>query len=87
MDKPNYLTSEEIGDEYDASDGGSEISENSDADYVPLYDSFDDDDSDSESENEEMELASSNENVDPLFVSKDGIVWNPQPFQSQAGRS
>ena len=27
-----------------------------------------------------------NETVNPKYVSKDGIVWNPQPIQPQSGR-
>lgn len=32
----------------------------------------------------EHEYAS--ENIDPMFVSKDGIVWQPEPIQDRSGR-
>ncbi|XP_053968281.1 piggyBac transposable element-derived protein 4-like [Anastrepha ludens] len=31
-------------------------------------------------------VSSEERTVDPLFVSKDGIVWNPQPVHDRAGR-
>ena len=82
MDGPSYLTGEEIGGNIE-----SDVSADSEKEYEPESDSTDDDDqSDFEIENEEQELAPVNETVNPKYVSKDGIVWNPQPIQPQSGR-
>lgn len=64
-----------------------EVCGDSEEEYEPESDSTDDDDqSDFEIENEEQELTPVNETENTKYVSKDKIVWNPQPIQSQSGR-
>lgn len=87
MNRPNYLTSEET-EEIVISDEDGSASEESEDEFEPENESDSDSiDSEFESENEREDSAPPNENINPLFVSKDGIVWNPQPIQVEGGRN
>lgn len=88
MNRPNYLTCEEIDDEIIISDDDVSETEDDSEEFFPESESdqSDDNGSDTENENNGEQLVDSNENMDPSFVSKDGIVWNPQPMQVQGGR-
>lgn len=71
MIRPSYITGEEIEEENIQSDDADSDSE--DSAYEFLLES----DSDVDSDDNDSEI----ENADELFVSKDGLVWNPRPIQ------
>ena len=66
-------------------DEESDFSGDSDDEYVLDEDvskyNSDPDDYEVEEANDSYVSIISNENVNPLFVSKDGKVWSPQPIQ------
>lgn len=89
MPLPRYLTDEELDESAsdESEDEESDISDDND-DYVPEEDSSEySTDSDDGEADESHESIISNENVDPLFVSKDGKEWSPQPVQNPGGRA
>lgn len=95
MCQPRYVTDEEIEALLNASDDNCpdlsgpsddetyEPQEVGDGNDEELYSP--DSDSDIEEENDN-ELNDVSENRCPFFTSKDGILWQPEPFQNQIGR-
>lgn len=101
MSRPKYLTEEEIEALLNASDSGDDFSGGSDDEFVPEEEVRDLLSSDSEEEVEEIQTSaeniasesqeenvscSSKQNIDPSFVSKDGILWQANPVHDRSRR-
>ncbi|XP_055388890.1 piggyBac transposable element-derived protein 4-like [Condylostylus longicornis] len=96
MSSLRFLCDEEIEDVFGESSGDNDsnfgydntelvLNEDEDLDYL-LSDDTDRSDSDeNQSQNEEYE-ENNNEIADPLFISKDGRIWNSEPTSNQSGR-
>lgn len=95
MSNPRYISNEEIEELLNASDGIDDFSSSSDEEYEPeseipdpeddLY-SLDSDIEENDTSSPINEREYANETIDPMFVSKDGIVWQPEPIQQRSGR-